>query len=88
MITDRITALEKEIMTAETGTEMTDWFPAEVKPVHVGVYETNMGLGNGFSHWDGKAWGAEYLRLDDALLWSPLDVGRQQKKWRGLRNKP
>lgn len=68
--------------------ELTDWFPASVKPVHVGIYPTTMGYGVGYSHWDGSRWGGECMNLTDALIYSRISFGYQGKKWRGLRSKP
>lgn len=41
-------------------TEKTDWYPPEIKPVRVGVYETlteeekMAGGGPGYNYWDGE----------------------------------
>jgi len=63
--------------------KMTRWFPAKIKPVHVGVYETDLVGLLGYSFWDGKWW------CDTAL--SPeltnKRMGMQQKKWRGFKVK-
>lgn len=56
----------------------TPWFPPDVKPVHVGVYETTS-LPEDHPHhyvvrtrWDGFHWG----------------IGFQYRYWRGLAEKP
>jgi hypothetical protein len=77
-------------MTAETGTEMTDWFPADVKPVHVGAYEAYYGYpddtripvsAHSVRWWNGEKW----LCCEGGL---PAAFGQKHDKWRGLRNKP
>lgn len=34
----------------------TPWFPGDIKPAHVGVYERQYNQAIGFTLWDGKAW--------------------------------
>ena len=56
---------------------VTDWFPPEVKPVHVGWYMTevsNRGLLP--LYWDGKLW-----RQDDCVTYH---LGCQNRPWYGL----
>lgn len=38
--------------------KLTQWFPSEVKPVHIGVYEVSRqnSHGRAFSRWDGEIW--------------------------------
>lgn len=67
--------------------EVTEWYPADVKPVHVGVYETDLGPAFeplGFSYWNGEYWGNQYPRPDRAKEMSRA-MGAQDKLWRGLR---
>jgi hypothetical protein len=62
--------------------ELTPWFPADIKPVHVGWY--NVGVHClGFFHesgsnwwWDGESWLA-YPHAGKPSI-------RQDRKWRGL----
>lgn len=69
--------------------QLTPWFPAEVKPVHVGLYQTTFGVIKiGWSYWDGKKWGLEFPQKRMAKFHSPGTDGNQYKKWRGLRSKP
>lgn len=69
---------------------LTDWFPAEVKPVCVGVYEADNGSSYGrkwYSYWDGKQWGyadtdhevAFLLRGEETEAWDLFPPA-----WRGL----
>lgn len=74
----------------------TPWFPAAVKPIHEGVYETfspTYGEPGWFSRWDGKKWGAAFnARCDERSI--KLAAGydqpatRQDRRWRGLAQKP
>lgn len=70
--------------------QLTPWFPAEVKPVRIGFYQTMFGstLSEGYSFWDGKNWWCQYKGLDRAIFWGSRDgKGDQTKIWRGLRSK-
>lgn len=69
--------------------KLTGWYPREIEPVRVGVYEVLCDLyGPIYSHWNGYRWGmrcgsvkaADSLGHDRAL--GPVD------KWRGLAKKP
>lgn len=75
----------------------TDWFPADMKPVRVGVYEACMEvitdrfgtrhIEYGFARWDGHRCGALHSDAESAsrlVLWS---IGSQRKAWRGLTEK-
>lgn len=63
---------------------MTAWFPAHIKPVRVGVYETKIeGLDNsGFSMWLGNGWGFTYQCEEYARV--SVGLGFKDKIWRGL----
>ncbi len=76
----------------------TPWFPADIKPVHVGVYETKHEVRPGapescFRYWDGKWWSlgarppamAHWLRGAFTELVSEFNV---VDEWRGLADKP
>lgn len=73
--------------------QLTPWFPAEVKPVHVGPYPTKTpGTStDGFSWWDGNEWGLQYEFLSNCVKYK-THMGflrsNQVKIWRGLRSKP
>ena len=64
--------------------KLTDWFPWDVKPVHIGWYHT-MNWGNGPDessrnwYWNGHRW-----------LCEPGDFGYvyQKRIWRGLAEEP
>lgn len=70
--------------------ELTDWFPAEIKPVHVGIYHvrypsTMPSLGSFlWAKWTGEFWTA----AEEKFGWVEKDFnegGVQQKEWRGLK---
>jgi len=67
----------------------TDWFPADVGPVHKGWYERDWnGICTGnevFDYWDGVDWfyGDGSLPLRAVEYSAP-----NNKKWRGLAEKP
>jgi hypothetical protein len=63
--------------------KMTPWFPSRIKPVHVGVYETDLDGYFGYSFWNGKRWGDTAHKPELANEWR----GMQQKKWRGFEEK-
>ncbi len=71
---------------------VTEWFPVNVKPVHVGVYETILLSGQGeflrqgYSLWDGNKW--KDTNNDVLSASKNSSIGVQRKKWRGLSSKP
>lgn len=75
--------------------ELTDWYPADVKPVRVGVYEACMEVFTdrfgtyhiefGFAKWDGNRWGPMHTdpsAANELITWA---TGSQRKGWRGLK---
>jgi hypothetical protein len=63
---------------------LTDWFPGDVKPVHVGYYERAYSYSHtaGFvsrNFWDGCAW--RYVQGGVYAI-------RQDRPWRGFKEKP
>jgi len=62
--------------------KVTKWFPAHIKPVHIGWYETKRFNGNksAFKWWfDGEKWKGG---KDDFIC------NEQNRIWRGLAKKP
>ena len=67
--------------------KLTPWFPGTVAPVHVGVYERQVGSEIYYSKWDGLQW---------LLLWEKLEMAEAEIdrsvyalqdpdiKWRGF----
>jgi len=67
----------------------TDWFPADVKPVRIGVYEVQNMYGPDraplFNYWSGKRWTGSADRIDNLVTHeSPLSFAMQDRVWRGL----
>jgi len=65
--------------------KLTPWFPANVKPVRVGVYRVQYYNYSGFAYWDGKQWSNLVDSVASAYKnhdWT--DGAIQQKRWRGL----
>lgn len=73
--------------------KLTPWFTPEIKPVHPGVYETELRgrsfdqhIEFGYSYWTGLFWGNNQPTPMDALR--ARERGAQDKPWRGLAEKP
>lgn len=73
--------------------ELTDWFPADVKPVWHGVYETRspvFGFDVGwYSYWDGDKWGRAFAHtgaIGQANEFRDYVSCCQDRPWRGLRS--
>jgi hypothetical protein len=68
--------------------QMTPWFPANVKPVHAGVYEIKIRYEDRstYCYWGGDRWGFFAHRPDVAeLLCNAFaDTASQAKIWRGF----
>jgi hypothetical protein len=69
---------------------LTPWFPADVKPVRVGVYERDMGasLCGKYSHWNGQWWGGWANTVESAADNANYGSEVQNKPWRGLSADP
>lgn len=65
----------------------TDWFPGDVKPVHVGMYERQYPDGfdksDARDFWNGKKWCYGYHGLPTLAV-----AVNQSRPWRGLAEKP
>ena len=71
-------------------TQLTPWFPHEIKPVRDGVYEVQYDLGTeeifcGYAYWTGNRWTNALSTVDGAYQRRDWVEGAIQKKsWRGL----
>ena len=68
----------------------TDWFPGDVKPVRVGVYEQKNPIGQlGYQRWDGSSWYFWCSTVFKAQL-ATMKAGDsfQNDPWRGLASDP
>lgn len=74
------------------GIPRTPWFPGDVKPARVGVYQTRIRRGNRyhdvFQCWDGKVWGAYDTSAARAACLSGFRSIYQNLQWRGLARDP
>lgn len=61
---------------------MTLWFPKNIKPVRVGVYQTSFDGSVGYSFWNATHWGDQFITPAQAD--SIRGYGVQGKRWRGL----
>jgi hypothetical protein len=63
---------------------LTPWFPDDVKPVHVGVYQRMppIGIGPLYSRWDGSGWWQGSLDLSEAMS-QRHDRSVMGAPWRG-----
>lgn len=70
--------------------QLTDWFPAHVKPARPGVYETDeVNTGERcYQFWNGEFWGYASSTPAEAAEASHLKSMFQDDKWRGLSVKP
>jgi hypothetical protein len=69
---------------------LTKWFPTDVKPVHIGVYEIKFHLyedqwDQGYAYWNGKEWSNNRHTVKWAYInRDHIEGAIQEKKWRGL----
>ncbi|WP_186263311.1 hypothetical protein [Burkholderia gladioli] len=73
--------------------KVTEWYPASVKPVHVGVYEIQDGtsdiFGPFYSYWNGSRFGWRSALPEHAFLMRKKDtMALPVIRWRGLAEKP
>lgn len=77
-------------MNSTIAQEVTEWYPADVKPVHVGVYEVQNMYDpthpNLFNYWTGKEWTGSASHIESLVMESrPHICAFQGRVWRGLR---
>lgn len=69
-------------------TQYTEWFPADVKPVREGIYETKSPVMNDdpgrYSYWNGGSWGGAYMDNRTAFAGRHKESMFQNRPWRGL----
>ena len=70
--------------------KLTPWYPGDVKPVRVGVYQRDYS-GTTFSchrsqycYWNGRHWGMYGTTVSSAKRWSYAVSGWQVLPWRGV----
>lgn len=69
--------------------KLTKWFPPNVNPVHVGVYERQYHLSSWRTYclWNGNSWLWPEISPSDAALCT-TESTYQLLPWRGLAEKP
>jgi len=66
----------------------TPWFPCDVTPVRVGVYQRKGASQTRWSYWNGRRWGVLSATAESALVWGSLESISQSLPWRGLAKDP
>ncbi len=72
---------------------LTKWFPANVSPVRVGVYEKNFGIASKeYQYWDGEKWHYGTGGPEETAQYIIARYGHNPAKtprpWRGLAQEP
>lgn len=73
--------------------KLTPWYPPHIKPVRVGVYETDafFEVVDGvavFQYWNGRYWGTYSGKEIKAATMSWWESKHQNVRWRGLAHPP
>ena len=71
--------------------KLTKWYPADVKPINVGIYEIKAPFQKKsyFSYFDGNQWGYRMNTTIEAVWFKDEKIDIDQiSKWRGLAKKP
>lgn len=71
--------------------KLTPWFPGDVNPARIGVYEKDFGCANDYQYWDGSRW--HYGDNTPEKTVKKLTVRSaafipSSRPWRGLAVKP
>jgi hypothetical protein len=71
-------------------TSLTPWFPAETKPVRVGVYKVQhpFPVIDAYAYWAGRRWTWTALTIDAAYRFRAFRTKEQNHRWRGLSADP
>jgi hypothetical protein len=71
--------------------KLTPWFPGNVNPTRVGIYERKWKLlGQHYALWDGFGWSLSFEGIDNPLLLRAKrsDAAAKNLPWRGLAHPP
>ena len=73
-----------------TDDDLTPWFPPDMKPVHEGMYQTNISpkFEPTFQYWNGKCWGYYSNSYSRAYEMRDYRSSNQRSQWRGLNKQP
>ncbi len=64
--------------------ELSEWHPADIKPVHIGVYERKTNLTTAYSKWNGVHWFMLNKTVDGAYFENLISSYQDDMSWRGL----
>ena len=66
--------------------KLTQWFPGDVKPVHIGVYERRLKFKPDvyYSQWDGEKWLWLHWTVEGAAASAGVHSAYQSLPWRGV----
>lgn len=69
--------------------KLTEWFPQNVKPEIVGVYQTDAPtVYQAYQYWNGKRWGCYCHSVERAEIDGASRSAHQDARWRGLAENP
>ena len=63
---------------------LTPWYPANIKPVREGIYQTKVQGYLGYSFWELGRWGNQCGTVADLSRFGGHMPGEQDKQWRGM----
>lgn len=65
--------------------KLTEWYPPDIKPVRIGVYETTSYDNTpSYQHWGGEFWGFCSTHVKSAAMHGASRSGLQDVSWRGI----
>ena len=66
--------------------KVTPWFPVQINPVHIGVYEIGTPASGyvRFSYWNGKRWRSREASVEQAYIYRTRIALGPVLRWRGL----
>lgn len=67
--------------------KLTRWFPGNIKPIRIGIYQRQYPTGIYYCRWNGENWGLGYANIATAKAQSFYKSNLQEFRWRGVRNK-
>lgn len=69
-------------------TELTPWFPPELKPRRPGIYQRNYMWDPSYAYFDGQKWGFASFCVQKVKKPTRLDYSFEVLPWRGLAREP
>lgn len=65
--------------------KLTRWFPGNIKPIRIGIYQRSYPTGIYYSQWNGESWGIGFANISIAKAQSFYKSNLQELHWRGVR---